>query len=286
MLKINVDKKCFAKIVSGEQKEVYRVATPYNEKELTDLWGTDRATWKNPQSVCFETGEGESAKSCVARCSLASGEGYPEWGAEKGIIYMIVRIEKVEETEEPVEEVTVEEAVKVVEECTEALEESAKVVEEATEVLEDAAKVIEETSELVEEVKAEEEEIAPVKETVPLEDSKVLVKEETVDGCPVGLVVPSDVEEEPSCEEDACEVEPVKTVEEIKEELVKETEEIIEEMKETVANLKELETKPIVEEPVVEKSEAQKEAEDFRKKALEKEASDSTPIDVVKKEIK
>lgn len=160
MLSLTIIKKWFDRVVSGDQKEVYLTAIPFNEEKVTSAWGKDMSSWKNPQEVCLETEEG---KKCRAMCTLAMGEGYPDWGAEKGVLYYIIRIQKVldvptEDAAENIEEVAkvIEEVKVVTEEATQALEKAAEDLEEAGKAIEEADKVIEETSKLVEE-EAEEE---------------------------------------------------------------------------------------------------------------------------------
>ena len=192
MLNLTINKKWFAKVVSGDQKEVYLTAIPFNEEKVTSVWGRDMSSWNNPQEVCFETEEG---KKCRAMCTLAMGEGYPDWGAEKGVLYYVIRIQKTldvptEDAAENIEEVAkvIEEVKVVTEEATQALEEAAEVLEEADKAIEEAKQVIEETSKLVEEEEAEEE------ESVVEEETKA--EEEPVE---------ESIEEEPITEEEEAE---------------------------------------------------------------------------------
>lgn len=181
MLSLTINKKWFGKVVSGDQKEVYLTAIPFNEGKVTSAWGRDMSSWKNPQEVCLETEEG---KKCRAMCTLAMGEGYPDWGAEKGVLYYIIRIQKTldvptEDVDENIEEVAkvIEEVKVVTEEATQALEKAEKDLEEASKVIEEADKVIEETSKLVEEESVEEE---PTVEGVKAEEE---VKSESPYNC-------------------------------------------------------------------------------------------------------
>lgn len=183
MLSLTINKKWFGKVVSGDQKEVYLTAIPFNEEKVVSVWGRDMSSWKNPQEVCLETEEG---KKCRAMCTLAMGEGYPDWGAEKGVLYYIIRIQKTldvptEDADENIEEVakTIEEVKVVTEEATQALEKAAEDLEEASKVIEEADKVIEETSKLVEEKEAEEEE-SVVEEEVKTEEEPT-VEEDKAD---------------------------------------------------------------------------------------------------------
>ena len=171
MLSLTINKKWFGKVVSGDQKEVYLTAIPFNEEKVTSAWGRDMSSWKNPQEVCLETEEG---KKCRAMCTLAMGEGYPDWGAERGVLYYIIRIQKVldvptEDAAENIEEVAkvIEEVKVVTEEATQALEKATEDLEEADKAIEEAEQVIEETSKLVEEESVEEE---PTVEEVKAEE--------------------------------------------------------------------------------------------------------------------
>ena len=182
MLSLTINKKWFGKVVSGDQKEVYLTAIPFNEEKVTSAWGRDMSSWKNPQEVCLETEEG---KKCRAMCTLAMGEGYPDWGAEKGVLYYIIRIQKTldvptEDAAENIEEVakTIEEVKVVTEEATQALEKAAEDLEEASKVIEEANKVIEETSKLVEEEAEKEESV--VEEEVKTEEEPT-VEEDKAD---------------------------------------------------------------------------------------------------------
>ena len=195
MLSLTINKKWFGKVVSGDQKEVYLTAIPFNEEKVTSAWGRDMSSWKNPQEVCLETEEG---KKCRAMCTLAMGEGYPDWGAERGVLYYIIRIQKVldvptEDAAENIEEVAkvIEEVKVVTEEATQALEKATEVLEEADKAIEEAEQVIEETSKLVEEKEAEEEPVAEEEEEVSEEKAEEPTVEKEVKA-----------EEEPTVEED------------------------------------------------------------------------------------
>lgn len=193
MLTLKIEQKCrFDKIASGEQKEVYKEAIPCNEEQFVNLWGKDSASWKNPQYVTFEMGE----RSIVALCTLAMGEGYPQWGAVKGVMYYIIRVQKIVEISEPVAD--------IIEEATQAFENAEKAVEEATQAVKEAEKVIEETSKLVEEKEAKTEE-EPVKESVAeAEENEAEVTEPCEEEPKAGVVAEAvlSVKEEDEVDED------------------------------------------------------------------------------------
>lgn len=104
MFKLNIGKKSFDMVLSGVQKEVYVQDIPYNEEELVALWGKDTSGWKNPQRVTLTESEEECARFAIAVCTLAKGEGWPEWGAQKNVYYFILKIQKLEASCEVVAE--------------------------------------------------------------------------------------------------------------------------------------------------------------------------------------
>ena len=198
MFKLNIGKKSFDMVLSGVQKEVYQIDIPVNEESLTNVWGKDLSAWKNPQRVTLTESEEEDARFALAVCTLARGEGWPEWGAEKGVIYFILKIQKLEascevvaeeeKAEDPIAEVkvgkdavekkvevTVEDVKKSADELAKAAAEAGVAAEEAAKAVEKAGPVIAETVPVVGAVKAGEEpaeekaeekaETAPEKET-------------------------------------------------------------------------------------------------------------------------
>ena len=192
MFKLNIGKKCLDRVLSGEQKEVYQIDIPVNEESLTNVWGKDLSAWKNPQRVTLTESEEEDARFALAVCTLAKGEGWPEWGAEKGVIYFILKIQKVEascevvaeeEAADPIVEVkvgkdavekkvevTVEDVKKSADELAKAAAEVAVATGEATKAFEKAGPVIAETVPVVGAVKTGEE---------PVEEKKAEEKAET-----------------------------------------------------------------------------------------------------------
>lgn len=213
MFKLNIGKKCLDRVLSGEQKEVYQIDIPVNEESLTNVWGKDLSAWKNPQRVTLTESEEEDARFALAVCTLARGEGWPEWGAEKGVIYFILKIQRLEascevvaeeeKAEDPIAEdkveevpevvaepepvveaepeeekkaeVTVEDVKKAADELAKAAAEAGVATGEATKAIEKAGQVIAETVPVVGAVKAEEEPVA--KE--PAEEKKAEEKTET-----------------------------------------------------------------------------------------------------------
>ena len=191
MFKLNIGKKCLDRVLSGEQKEVYQIDIPVNEESLTNVWGKDLSAWKNPQRVTLTESEEEDARFALAVCTLAKGEGWPEWGAEKGVIYFILKIQKVEascevvaeeEAADPIVEVkvgkdavekkvevTVEDVKKSADELAKAAAEVTVTTGEATKAFEKAGPVIAEALSDVGAVKTGEE---PVEEKAETEAKK------------------------------------------------------------------------------------------------------------------
>ena len=198
MFKLNIGKKSFDMVLSGVQKEVYVQDIPYKEAELVALWGKDTSGWKNPQRVTLTESEEEDARFALAVCTLAKGEGWPEWGAQKDVIYFILKIQKLEascevvaeeeKAEDPIAEpeavevpvaepeeekkaeVTVEDVKKAADELAKAAAEVAVATGEATKAFEKAGPVIAETVPVVGAVKTGEE---------PVEEKKAEEKAET-----------------------------------------------------------------------------------------------------------
>lgn len=79
----------FDKILSGEKKEEYRNIVPYYEKRLNKYRGMPHFF------VGFRAGYYMDSPFIVCRCRLRNGEGFEEWGAEKGKRYYVLEIEKV-----------------------------------------------------------------------------------------------------------------------------------------------------------------------------------------------
>lgn len=99
MLTLPIKKKWFDMILSGEKKEEYREIKPYYRSRFANVfvmypysgipYGYDTAKIK------FRNGYSNTAPSFVARCKLDIGLGREEWGAEPGVDYYILKIEKI-----------------------------------------------------------------------------------------------------------------------------------------------------------------------------------------------
>lgn len=110
MLTLPIKKKWFDMIVSGEKKEEYREIKPYYDSRFMNAFGFllvggqmvwRGSTGRNPEAVAgtvvFRNGYSKDSPEVVCKCTLQFGKGKPEWGAEPGKLYYVLKIEKVEE---------------------------------------------------------------------------------------------------------------------------------------------------------------------------------------------
>jgi hypothetical protein len=111
MLTLPIKKKWFDMIVSGEKKEEYREIKPYYDSRFMNAFGfllvggqmvygeaapeEIRKPW--PVLVVFRNGYSKDSPEVVCKCTLQFGKGKPEWGAEPGKLYYVLKIEKAEE---------------------------------------------------------------------------------------------------------------------------------------------------------------------------------------------
>lgn len=96
MLILPIQGKWFRMILSGEKDEEYREIKPYYISRFRHIfemypyscfpYGTDR------HEVMFRNGYRADSPSFVAVCSLDVRPGRPEWGAEKGKDYFVLKI--------------------------------------------------------------------------------------------------------------------------------------------------------------------------------------------------
>lgn len=97
MLTIPIKEPWFSMILSGEKKEEYRERKLYWQTRLQSaglLGGLGHPT-EETRVVCFRNGYGKSRPSFLAEVWADIDIGRPEWGAEKGKTYYVLRIEKV-----------------------------------------------------------------------------------------------------------------------------------------------------------------------------------------------
>lgn len=108
MLILPIKKKRFDMIVSGEKKEEYREIKPYYDSRFMNAFGfllaggqmvygeaapeEIRKPW--PVPVVFRNGYSKDSPEIVCKCTLQFGEGKPEWGAEPGKMYYVLKIQE------------------------------------------------------------------------------------------------------------------------------------------------------------------------------------------------
>ena len=97
MLTLPIKKKWFDMIVSGEKKEEYRNPTKYYQTRFQNLWQGSLIGYDAERKIRFRNGYSSDSPSIVATVTLGFGEGKPEWGAEPGKEYYILRIKEIEE---------------------------------------------------------------------------------------------------------------------------------------------------------------------------------------------
>lgn len=96
MLILPIKKKWFDMILSGEKKEEYREIKPYYTARFKKMW-ENSGYWNNYDlyTVIFRNGYSNNSPMFVAEVSLGLGTGLPEWGAEPGKKYYVLRIHNV-----------------------------------------------------------------------------------------------------------------------------------------------------------------------------------------------
>lgn len=78
-------------IEQGEKKEEYRDITPYYDKRLRNADGS----FKHYDAVCFHYGYSSKTMTFEIK-DIVIGEGKPEWGAEKGKKYFVIKLGRTE----------------------------------------------------------------------------------------------------------------------------------------------------------------------------------------------
>lgn len=110
MLILPIKKKWFDMIVSGEKKEEYREIKPYYDSRFMNAFGfllvggqmvygeaapeEIRKSW--PVPIVFRNGYSKESPEIICKCTLHFGEGKPEWGAEPGKLYYVLKIQEIE----------------------------------------------------------------------------------------------------------------------------------------------------------------------------------------------
>lgn len=101
MLILPIQGKWFNMILSGEKDEEYREIRPYYISRFRNIfemypytcfpYGTDR------HEVMFRNGYRANSPSFIAECSLDVRPGRPEWGAEEGKDYFVLKIWRIKD---------------------------------------------------------------------------------------------------------------------------------------------------------------------------------------------
>lgn len=118
MLTLQIKKKWFDMILSGEKKEEYREIKPYYEVRMQNTFGLiiveipdgeggmkqhflqgndvpEEIREEPVQEIIFKNGYAKDSPSLIAKCTLRIGQGRKEWGAEPGKEYFILDIQEV-----------------------------------------------------------------------------------------------------------------------------------------------------------------------------------------------
>lgn len=92
-------------ILSGEKKEEYREIKPFYDSRFSNILGystlkiSEIIPEGKPSSktfqVQFKNGYSKDCPSFICDCRLGIGTGVEEWGAEKNVIYYVLRIDKI-----------------------------------------------------------------------------------------------------------------------------------------------------------------------------------------------
>lgn len=110
MLILPIKKKWFDMIASGEKKEEYREIKPYYDSRFMNAFGfilvggqmiygdaapeEIRKPW--PVPIVFRNGYSKESPEIICKCTLHFGKGKPEWGAEPGKLYYVLKIQEIE----------------------------------------------------------------------------------------------------------------------------------------------------------------------------------------------
>ena len=98
---LTLKKQWFDMILSGEKKEEYREIKPYWTKRFENYFGkhwdtesdTPSLVWDTyEKTIVFKNGYGNDVPTFSARCTISENVGKPEWGAEAGKIYYVLKI--------------------------------------------------------------------------------------------------------------------------------------------------------------------------------------------------
>jgi hypothetical protein len=101
-LNLTLKKKWFDMISSGEKKEEYREIKEYWEKRLISNFneleenGGGLVFYNDFDQIQFRNGYAKNAPTMTVECKgIEIGEGKPEWGAEIGKKYFVIKLGKI-----------------------------------------------------------------------------------------------------------------------------------------------------------------------------------------------
>jgi hypothetical protein len=97
ILHLNLKKKWFDMILSGEKKEEYREIKPYWEryfnKELNLIIIKNKIWFPSAVNICFSNGYAKDRRQFFIECkNLHVGYGRKDWGAEIGNQYFVLSL--------------------------------------------------------------------------------------------------------------------------------------------------------------------------------------------------
>lgn len=97
MLVLPIKKKWFEMIAAGEKTEEYREIKPYYRKRFETIGLLNRLGLPvvNEVWVIFRNGYSQQSPSIEAKVTIDIKAGKPEWGAEPGVEYYVLRILKI-----------------------------------------------------------------------------------------------------------------------------------------------------------------------------------------------
>ena len=99
MLTMPIERKWLDMIISGEKTEEYREIKPYWTIRFQRYF-----TGKAPRPVRLKAGyNGRRSPHADVMCTVSVGTGRPEWGAEPGKVYYVLRIHRVAAIYNPAE---------------------------------------------------------------------------------------------------------------------------------------------------------------------------------------
>ena len=97
VLHLNLKKKWFDMILSGEKKEEYRETKPYWDRIFFSGFGAIliKEICYKPEDIiiCFSNGYAKDRRQFYIKCNgLKRGFGLEKWGAEKDKIYYVLKL--------------------------------------------------------------------------------------------------------------------------------------------------------------------------------------------------